>query len=200
MSESLLIKDFKERDVNRLRNLLTLKYGDKTSSQVGYTKKNSDHEEGDVWQEDGKSWMIKNGIKQSITKMDTVRKAINAPLLCPCCNNQMKHPYDKKLYDLHKMCFDCVIKMETKLRAEGKYKEYSMNIQLKNAISFIVENKIALDDYTKTTKDIYYSENGEEQIFVGGSQENSVIESMYKELDNIENELKTNLNEVNRDS
>ena len=195
MSESLLNRDFKTNDVNRLRNLLMLKYGDKTKSQIGYIKKEVDHVEGDVWEENDKTWTIKDGIKQSFTKMDNIKKALRMPFLCPNCSHKMSHPYDKKFYYIHKMCFDCVIKMETRLRAEGKYEEYSMNFQLKNAVSYIKEARIFIEDYTKSSRDIYYSEVGEQQKFVGGSSEISVIDTWSKELDKIEEELKVKLTE-----
>jgi hypothetical protein len=38
MSESVLKKEFKEKDVQRLRNLVQGKYGEKTSTSIGYTK------------------------------------------------------------------------------------------------------------------------------------------------------------------
>lgn len=193
MSESLLNRDFKKKDVNRLRNLLTLKYGEKTVSQVGYIKKNEDHVDGDIWEENGKTWTLKDGIKQSYTKMDIVKKALRMPLLCPCCTTPMKHSYDKKFYSIHKMCFGCVIKMETKLRAEGKYEEYAMNIQVKNAISYINEARIFVNDYSNTSRDIYYSEEGEKHTFVGGSSEDSVVNVWNRELNEMETELKSKL-------
>lgn len=193
MSESLLNRDFKKKDVNRLRNLLTMKFGEKTTSQVGYNKKDQDHKEGDIWDEHGKTWTIKEGIKQSFTKMDAVKKALRTPLLCPCCNTTMKHVYDKKFYAMHKMCFGCVIKMETKLKGESKYEEYAMNMQVKNAISYINEARIFVNDYSNASSDIYYSEEGEKHTFVGGSSEDLVVNAWNKELDQMEEELKSKL-------
>ena len=67
MAENVLKKDFKSADVQRLRNLMTGKQGERTTAGVGYSKKQHFHEEGDVWEEDGRQWTIKNGIKQNIT-------------------------------------------------------------------------------------------------------------------------------------
>ena len=39
MSDSLLKKQFKEKDVQRLRNLVQGKYGEKNGTNVGYRKK-----------------------------------------------------------------------------------------------------------------------------------------------------------------
>ena len=38
MSKSVLKKEFKEKDVQRLRNLVQGKYGDKSTQSIGYTK------------------------------------------------------------------------------------------------------------------------------------------------------------------
>ena len=51
MNESVLKKEFRERDVQRLRNIITKKYGDATGVQVGYEKQTEDRLEGDVWEE-----------------------------------------------------------------------------------------------------------------------------------------------------
>ena len=53
MSESLLKKEFKGADLQRLRNLVQGKTGDKTTVSVGYTKDKKDYVEGDIWEEDG---------------------------------------------------------------------------------------------------------------------------------------------------
>ena len=59
-----LKKDFQERDVQRLRNLIQGKYGEKTRSSVGFTNKQEVYNEGDIWESDGRTWTIKEGIKQ----------------------------------------------------------------------------------------------------------------------------------------
>mgnify|MGYP001371452087 CR=1 FL=1 len=56
------------------------KYGDKASVGTGYTKKQEFHEEGDIWEDDGRQWTIKNGIKQNVTKLDKAKESINLPL------------------------------------------------------------------------------------------------------------------------
>ena len=52
--ETNLKKEFSKRDIQRARNLITGKTGDKTQIQAGYEKKIEDHKEGDIWDEDGK--------------------------------------------------------------------------------------------------------------------------------------------------
>ena len=76
MSESLLKKEFKERDVQRVRNLVSKDYTAKTRSGIGYEKEVKRHKEGDIWEEVGKQWTIVNGIKQNVTKLDAAKKAV----------------------------------------------------------------------------------------------------------------------------
>ena len=70
----MLNKEFKRKDVERMRNLIKGNVNESAELQVGYTTKKEDHKEGDVWEEGGKEWTIKDGIKQTYTKLDKVRK------------------------------------------------------------------------------------------------------------------------------
>ena len=121
--DNVLKKQFQERDVQRLRNLVQGKYGEKTRSSVGFTKADEFHEEGDIWESDGRKWTIKDGIKQNITKLDEAKKAHVMPLLCPKCKHIMKKRNDKTFYNIHKMCFDCVIDFEHDLKKQGKWED-----------------------------------------------------------------------------
>jgi bacterioferritin-associated ferredoxin len=114
MGESQLKREFNQRDVQRMRNIITKDYSAKTTTQIGYTKIQAERKEGDVWEEGGKQWTLKNGIKQTVTRFDDLKKVITLPLACPKCGNAMKTTtLNKKMWPIHKMCFDCVITMET---------------------------------------------------------------------------------------
>ena len=65
MQETTLKKQFTERDLQRIRNLAQKKVHEKTVTSVGYTKAEEHHVEGDVWEENGKTWTIKSGIKRT---------------------------------------------------------------------------------------------------------------------------------------
>jgi hypothetical protein len=131
--ETLLKKEFQKRDVQRIRNLLSGKQGEATQTQVGYTTKHIDRSEGEIWEEFDRKWTIKNGIKMSVTKLNRAKIASFVPLLCPSCSKPMKTEYDKKMFFIHNQCFDCVIKMESQLKIEGKYQEYEDKIVKANA-------------------------------------------------------------------
>ena len=68
----MLKKEFNRKDVERARNLIRGKAGESTEIQVGYKKKQIKRKEGDILTENKKTWAIKNGIKQTISKLDAV--------------------------------------------------------------------------------------------------------------------------------
>lgn len=95
--------------------------------------------EGDVWEDvNGKKWTIKNGIRQSVTKLDDAK----TPWWCPRCSKPLNHKFDIKFWRIRGHCMDCVIKDESKIRREGKWEEYERKIMLRNYIAE-VEDKIA---------------------------------------------------------
>lgn len=159
--ESLLKKEFKERDIQRMRNLITNKYGDKTRTQIGYDKRKQEYQEGDVWEELGKVWTIKNGIKQNITKFDEFKKMVLLPLACPCCGKSMKATIpNKKMYALHSKCFDCVIEMEHELRKQGKFEQYQKDIMMKNKSTEVDDLEQVLEAWLNE-KDEFLTEQGD---------------------------------------
>ena len=135
--ESLLKKEFKQSDVQRARNLVNKDYTASTKVQSGYRKSTKRYKEGDVWEDNGKTWTIKNGIRQNVTKLDKAKKAVRIPLRCPNCGGPMKHHLAKKMYKLHGMCFDpCTIEMENNLKKIGLYEEYVKKMMSGNISTF----------------------------------------------------------------
>jgi hypothetical protein len=190
MKETLLKKEFREKDVQRLRNIVTKKYGNKTANQVGYEKETVDYKEGDVWEDNGKTWTIKDGLKQTITKLDSIKKQVRIPLLCPNCSKTMKLTLDKRMYPIHKKCFDCVVKMETKLRAEGKYEDYMKNVVSNNIITHIEEAEQFIEEFVQTNNSTYVTEHGDVEDWEGGVDKNKIISKWKEELQEMKEAIK----------
>ena len=163
-----LNKEFRKTDVNRLRNLIQGKTGDSTGTQIGYNTKQEDRKEGDIWVENKKTWTIKNGIKQTISKLDKIKKEVFMPLCCPKCSKVMKKRLDKPNYNIHKKCFDCVIDFEHKLKIEGKYNDYIKNLKAKNSLDIVDEMESYLLDAINTSNSNFVSEDGVVERWVGG--------------------------------
>lgn len=151
MSESLLKKDFKESDVQRVRNLVNKDFSSKTKLQTGYQKAYVHRVEGDVWEESGKRWTIKNGIKQNITKLDKFKKAARIPLVCPKCKGSMKHHLAKKMYKIHGFCFDCTINYEAELREAGLYDQYEKRMMQGNMKAFATDIEQWVYDFVNSS-------------------------------------------------
>jgi antirestriction protein len=177
MSESKLQREFRERDVQRMRNLITKDYSAKTQSQVGYSKEYIERNEGDIWEENNKTWTIKNGIKMTVSKLDDIKKILQLPLVCPKCSKHMKnYELNRKMYSIHKMCFDCVIEFETKLKVEGTYKEYERNLINKGLDVYIKElEDFMLELALNSNEESFITEAGDIEKWSGGNIDKQTI-------------------------
>ena len=161
MKESTLKKEFSKSTVKRMRNIIAGNANDRTQTQVGWEKINHDHQEGDVWEDRGKQWTIKNGIKQTMTKLDSLKNLVVMPLTCPSCDRPMKiHHLNKKMYTIHNKCFDCVIEEETKMKIDGTWEEYSKKQMNENKNASLVDFENALEAWMKE-KDTIVTEAGD---------------------------------------
>jgi hypothetical protein len=178
-----LKKEFKQRDVQRMRNILTSNHGASTQIGVGYEVEKKDYQEGDIWEEDGKTWTIKRGLKQTVTKLDHIKKIYNLPFACPVCSKAMKdHDYNRKMWAIHQMCFDCVIEMEAKLKQEGKYQEYEKKMLNGNKNSMMSDLEIALDAWLNENH-TFVTEQGDVEDWgkkVGNQQDTAALRELIK--------------------
>jgi hypothetical protein len=186
---SQLKKEFQEKDVQRLRNLVQGKQGEKTRSSVGFSKSDEFHDEGDIWEADGRTWTIKDGIKQNITKLDKAKKAHTLPLFCPKCKKVMKNRHDKTYYNIHKICFNCVIDYEHELKKQGKWEEYQLNIKNNELDNRIDEFKLWIKEKLEESNNSFISEDGDMEKWVGKINEDKV-EQYVKEVEEYLTSLK----------
>jgi hypothetical protein len=179
-NESMLQKDFKQRDIQRMRNLISKKYGDKVSTQTGYVKQIAEHKEGDVWEENGKTWTIKNGLKQTQTRFDAIKKSVLLPLICPSCSKPMRSSnLNKKLYSIHTKCAECVIKYETELKHQGKYEEYERSMIMNGVGTHIKDlEEMLLDMSLNGTDESIITESGDVENWVGGNVKEKLIHDL----------------------
>jgi len=168
-NESMMQREFKERDIQRMRNIIKKDYTAKTGTQIGYSKTQENYEEGDILEENGKQWTIKNGIKQTVTRFDELKRSVNLPLVCPSCKKPMKIFHaNKVMWSIHKMCLDCVIDMETELKKQGKFEEYSKNMKINGIKVHIKELEDALLDLSLNGGDEQFvTEAGDIEIWKG---------------------------------
>lgn len=114
--------------------------------------KHVSHKEGDVWEESGKTWTIKNGIKRTVNKMDQARREQYVPLSCPRCKGTMKGPTNEKIWAINKTCLNCLVEQEHEILKAGKWAEYEKTKVLANANAFCADMESALQDYLQTSQ------------------------------------------------
>jgi hypothetical protein len=178
-----LNKQFSEKDVNRMRNLISGKYGDKTQQSIGYKKAEVKHKEGDIWEEDGRKWTIKDGIKQNITKLDKAKKAHMMPIFCPCCGSKMNPRFDKPYYNIHKKCLNCVVDFEHDLRVAGLYEAYEAKIINNDLDVFIEDFKKFIEAEMALTNNSFITEQGDVEKWVGAPNKQKVLDGVNKTIE-----------------
>jgi len=163
----MLKREFKKRDVTRIRNIVKGKAGEKTADLIGYKPKTEFHDEGDIWEEDGKKWTIINGVTQNVVKARKLKNEISMPLFCPKCGEIMNNKNDKNFYKLHQTCFNCVIIKEDLLKKEGKWEDYLIKIHNDDIDNQIKEFKNFVKEQMNKKNDSFVSEAGDVERWVG---------------------------------
>lgn len=193
MSDNLLKKEFRTRDVQRMRNIISKKAGDKTGVQVGYTADYIERKEGDVWEERGKKWTIKNGIKQTVTRFDNIKKQIFTPITCPSCNKPMnKGHIDKYMFKIHQKCSDCVFDYETKLKVRGEYKEYEQNM-IRQGVAYHIKEmeNVLLELLMAQSGEQYVTEAGDIEEWKGKSLDNQFVKDIQEYIQKLKDAMNT---------
>jgi hypothetical protein len=179
MSEHNLKKEFSKRDVQRMRNLITGDASGATGTQAGYTKQYIEHKEGDTWEENGRQWTIKKGIKQTVTKFDKLKQLIVMPITCPKCSQPMKiTDVNKKMWSFHNMCFDCVIEMEAQIKIDGKWDEYEKQMMNSNKNAMVDDFEEAFINFMTTKNESYVTEQGDIESWSGGKVNEDEIKNV----------------------
>ena len=190
--DNVLKKQFQEKDVQRLRNLVKGKYADKSQVSVGFSKEQElDHIEGDIWEEGDKTWTIKDGIKQNVTKLDAAKAAVNLPLFCPCCKKVMKPHLDKKWFKMYKRCYNCQIDFEYEIRRQGLWEEYEKMI-FNSDIEGLMQNfEVWInEEISNESNNTFVTEAGDVEKWTG-SAKNKLLESKDETLKYLQSLKKT---------
>ena len=182
MSDNVLKKDFNKKDVERLRNLVKGKGGERTTQGIGYTKKEEFHKEGDIWEADGRKWTIKDGIKQNITKLDKFKKSA-VPLFFPSCGTIMNKQLDPHYYKAYGVCLDCAKKEETQIKNLGKWDEHTKNIHNKEIDKTIEEYTQFMGMKMNESNKGFVTEAGEVEKWKGGIDKERAEEALREGIE-----------------
>ena len=99
-----------------------------------------------------------------IDKLSEVMMEARMPWFCPECKKTMALKLDDKMWRLYGHCFDCQIKIETKLRASGEYEEWEKNKISKNKISYVKDMLQGLESWENEKMPEIYNSVGLEQV------------------------------------
>lgn len=131
-----------------------------------------------------------------------LRKEIN-PTFCPKCGKFMKGRLDTKFFAIRKMCFDCVIEYESKIRKKGLWRQYEDKIMTDNKLSFLRDVKQEIEDYLNNgglKKEYeYVTEEGKIEKWSNEAYEETklFLENTLKEINKIQEDLSSYLIELN---
>lgn len=190
MSE-ILKKEFTDNsDLQRIRNIIQKKFGDRTKIIAGFEQSEQIKKEGDIWEEHGKEWTIKNGVKVSISSIDNIRDFLKIPLWCPECGGHLKHSADKKIYKIYNHCLDCQIKKETKMKMEGSFEEYEKQVINSNLKSMVSDVEASIKDYLGADANItILTSDGTVEDWAGKENKAKIVEDVQKQTEEIKKQL-----------
>ena len=183
-----------KKGIQRMRNLVSGNASDKTKISTGYGKSRTVRSEGDTWETKGKTWTIKNGVRQTVSKLDMARKALKVPSECPKCGDpRMQHHAYKAMYKKFGICLNCVMKFENELRTAGKYEEFTKELSKSNNEAWLKEKTAEYHDWLSTMdNESYITEAGDIEDWSGGKSK----ELLKTEFDNKVEEIKKDWNEL----
>ena len=167
MKDNILKKEFGKKDVQRLRNVLGGKAGERSTDGVGYTKKQEFRKEGDVWTESGRQWTIQGGLKQNITKLGKA-KSLAMPMFCPTCKGIMNKQTDKDFWATYRRCFNCQIDFEHELKVTGLWEEWEKTIKNEGVESFTKNYKEWAEELLNSSNEGFVTEAGDIENWKGG--------------------------------
>jgi len=119
-----------------------MKKGD-TKLTFGWTPQQVERKEGEEWVDaDGKRWTKKNGLIQSVTKLD----GFKTPWWCPNCGTPL-NGHHLKAYKKVGYCHDCMLKEEMELKQSGKWHDVVVEKGRQNHIAAIKDKIQELQSY-----------------------------------------------------
>jgi hypothetical protein len=167
--------------VEALRNKLASKVQKFDRPIVGWRPEvEPTRKEGEKWFDvEGKEWTVKNGIKQSITKLQDAK----TPWWCPKCNKSMSHRFDDKFYRIYNQCYDCTIEEHTKMKLDGTWEEFERTMVRRNEMAWLRDHIEECKDYIRTfrTPQVHF-QNGEWEELASIKQFTQLFEQIQADI------------------
>jgi hypothetical protein len=155
------------------------KWADKIIVSMAYTPK-IERREGERFTENGKTFVMKNGVKQSVSLMEEARM----PHWCPRCSKAMNHRFDRKFYYLRGWCFNCNVDIEGEMRVNGTFEAYERKLCRANEVSWIKDKIEQHLTYIKEFKEpTVYFENGGYEVIAKKEEFQATFDVLLKDVE-----------------
>lgn len=164
--------------------------------QSGYTGKKGPRKEGEIWEEKGIKWSIKNGVKVRINdQADLIRELVKQK--CTVCGfdvGMLGNKMDDKVFGKSGKCFDCLQAEHTEMVCNGTFQKHSEEKMLRNKLSLAKEfkrNVLDSIDYLKKddSKIQMVHQDGSITTFVG-SQNEKLLKEVEVDLEKVNTLIK----------
>ena len=118
-----------------------------------------------------------------ISRLSDIMKEARMPMFCPECDVIMKKRLDNKMWLMFGHCFDGQVKIENKLRIEGKYEEWEKNKIKENKISFIKDQIQAITEWKEMKGPEFYNNVGVDYPELEKEKWDIDMKKVHKEAD-----------------
>lgn len=196
----------KLQNIKAMQQLLAGTHSSQTRKSHGFNEKQKDEKRivGDVWFEvdpkTGTRWRIEQheGFRErklANSVRDQIKAMLTVPDKCPCCGSKMKNVAESrlnmKMYFIHDKCFDCVVKEETMVRAQGKeaWEEYSRKRLRSNAEAWFSDADREVDILRESLK-LQFVQNAD------GDLEEYDMDSFFEKFDSDYKALKEQILDI----
>jgi hypothetical protein len=195
----------KLNNIKAVNELIRGVHRTQTQKTKGYECKSTERQIGDSWQDlNGQRWIQKNGYKARVSKLSSIRSAIDTSL-CPVCSKKATR-FDKQFITREGKCHDCIVKQETLMHCEGYvksepiYERWEREKITKNVHSFLkdatADVEILKQQFTKTD---YINSNGTIDKWKLPQSVESIEQSLDKQLEQYKNNILKKLEKANND-
>ena len=75
---------------------------------------------------------------------------------------------NRKMYNIHGKCIDCVVKIEVEIKRTGKWDEYEKQMLNKNKNAMVDDFELSIEEFYKMQVESYVTEQGDIESWNGG--------------------------------
>lgn len=194
----------KLQNIKAIRQMLDGNHRTQTKTKIGFTDaensadKNKKREIGETWEEydefgnvvciweQKKGYRVRTGVHKEAVQQ--IREYLNSyPNCFTDCRTENFTKLDQRFRAKFGRCADCQFRLETKMKADGTYKEYEKQQMLANAEAFFKQADVEIDIVAKQLKgELHYANvGGDMEKWSGDASMAEKIQNEYQEYKKI---------------